>query len=82
MKVWMIFVQTYDSTWLEAAWDDESTAENHSGWQAEVDRVRKLAADNGYLYRILEVEVPGVYEAFEIPSVSARTSVVDTTTSN
>lgn len=69
MKVWMVFVQGDDATWLEAAWDDEMTVENHSGWQAEVDRVRKLAFDNNYEIRTLEVEVPGVHDAFEIPKV-------------
>ena len=61
----MIFVQADDHTWLEAAWDDESTAENHSGWTEEVDRVRKLAYEEKWEMRILEVEVPGVFEAFE-----------------
>lgn len=72
MKVWMIFVQGDDATWLEAAWDDETTAENHPGWQAEVERVRKLAYENHYEMRILEVEVPGVYEAFAITKVQAK----------
>lgn len=65
MKVWMIWVQGDDSTWLESAWDDESTAENPDGWQTEVDRVRKLAFNNDYELRVTEVTIPGVYEAFE-----------------
>jgi hypothetical protein len=72
MTVWMLWVQGDDHTWLEAAWDDESTAENHSGWQAEVDRVRKLAFDNGYEMRIQQVQVPGVFELFEIPTAEAK----------
>lgn len=72
MKVWMIFVQGDDLTWLEAAWDDESTAENPPGWKAEVDRVRKLAYENGYDMRIIAAIVPGVFEAFEIPNVKAH----------
>lgn len=71
MRVWMVWVQGDDATWLEAAWDDESTAGNHDGWQAEVDRCRKLAFENNYEMRIQEVRVPGVYELFEIPRVDA-----------
>lgn len=71
MKVWMLFVQGDGTTWLEAAWDDDSTAGNDSGWVAEVDRVRKMAAENRYEWRCIEVEVPGVFEAFEIPKVQA-----------
>lgn len=71
MKVWLIWIQGDDTTWLEAAWDDNSTAENHSGWQEEVKRVRKLAYENDYEMRIQEVTVPGVYELFEIPTAVA-----------
>ena len=71
MKVWMLWVQGDDSTWLEAAWEDEMTAENRSGYDAEVDRVRKLCFDNDYELRIQPVLVPGVYEMFEMPVVAA-----------
>jgi hypothetical protein len=71
MKVWLIWVQGDDATWLEGAWDDESTAENNDGWQEEVKRVRKLALDNNYEMRIQLANVPGVYEMFEIPEVTA-----------
>jgi hypothetical protein len=73
MKIWMIFVQEGDeATWLEAAWDDEMTAENNEGWQKVVDGAKTLCAHNNYEYRILEVEVGGVYEAFAIPKVKAE----------
>lgn len=72
MKVWMIWIQGDDATWLEDAWDDETTAENHSGWQEVVDKARKLALDNNYEIRIQAVEVPGVYDLFEIPTVAAK----------
>lgn len=71
MTVWMIWVQGDEATWLEAAWDDNSTAENSAGWKAEVERVRKLAYENDYEMRIQEVAVPGVYQLFNIPKVSA-----------
>lgn len=73
MNVWMVWVQGDDTTWLELAWDDESTANNHSGWQEEVERVRKLCFENGYEMRIQEVRVPDVYNLFEIPKVQATT---------
>jgi hypothetical protein len=72
MKVWMLWVQGDGGTWLEAAWDDETTSENGPGWDAEVERVRKLAYDNKYEMRVQEVEVPGVYDMFEIPTATAQ----------
>lgn len=72
MTVWMVWVQGDGTTWLEAAWDDGTTASNHSGWQTEVNRVRKLAYENNYEMRIQQVEVPGVWELFEIPIVKAK----------
>lgn len=71
VKVWMLWVQGDDATWLEAAWEDEMTAENRSGYDAEVGRVRKMCFDNGYELRIQAVQVPGVYELFEMPVVQA-----------
>lgn len=72
MKVWMIWIQGDDATWLEAAWDDESTAENNMGWQATVDKARKLAFDHNYELRIQAVEVPHVYDLFTIPTTTAK----------
>ncbi len=71
MKLWLIWMQSDDSTWLEAAWDDETTAENHSGWKEEYDRCRKLAFEEKYEMRLQAVEVPGVYDLFEIPTMKA-----------
>lgn len=72
MKVWLIWVQGDETTWLEAAWGDDATATDHDGWTAEVDRVRKLAYDSGYEMRIQPVEVPGVWDLFEFATVKAR----------
>lgn len=72
MKFWLLMVQGDDATWLEAAWDDESTAANPEGYKAEVDRVRKLAYDNNYEMRVIEAEIPGIYEAFEIPKAKGE----------
>lgn len=72
MKVWLIWVLGDDSTWLEAAWEDEMTAENRSGYDEDVDRVRDLCHRNGYEMRIQAVLVPGVHDLFEIPTVRAE----------
>lgn len=77
MKIWTIWVDpgTGDPAWLEAAWDDLTTVDNESGWHEEVERVRKLAADNdGYEYRIVAIEVPydEIIGAFEAPVVEGR----------
>jgi len=73
MKLWTIWVQGDDSTWLEAAWEDEMTAENHSGWQTEVERVRVLAYENKYEMRIVVIELDGgaVYDAFDFTVAKA-----------
>jgi hypothetical protein len=71
MKVWLIWVEGTDTTWLEAAWDDDQTVENLPGYKAEVARCRKLAYDNDYEMRIQAVEVPGVFDLFSIPTATA-----------
>lgn len=74
MKLWLIFVQGDDHTWLEAAWDDESTAENHDGWQEEVERIHQMCADNSdlkYEMRVCETVVADVYELFDTPKLRA-----------
>lgn len=71
MKLWLIFIQADDATWLEAALDDESTAQNGSGWEKEVERCRELAHKNGYEMRIVSTEVSGVYELFDAPKLQA-----------
>lgn len=71
MTVWMIWVRGDDYTWLAAAWDDDSTAENNKGWQEEVQRVRDLCHKEGYEYRIQRVSVPKVHDLFDIPKVEA-----------
>jgi hypothetical protein len=77
MKVWCIWMQEEQAEyiWLEAAWCDEQTAENHDGWTEEVNRCRKLAFENKYEMRIQAVEVPGVYDLFDIPSVKAKVAI-------
>lgn len=72
MKVWMIWVQGDDATWLENAMDDDSTAETGGVWEELVKRVEQMCVDNGYVMRIQAVNVPGVYEMFEIPTVDAE----------
>jgi hypothetical protein len=72
--VWMIWLQEDDMTWLGAAWDDNSIAETPKAWDTEVERCRKLAYDNKYEMRIQSVKVPGVYELFDVPSVTALPS--------
>ncbi len=67
----MVWLQGNDATWLEVAWDDESTAASPDGWQEQVDKARKIAFENNYELRIQEVTVPGVYELFDIPKVRA-----------
>lgn len=74
MKVWMIWMRdTLDRyTWLETAWTDDMTAENHPGWEDAVAMARKMVHENpGYEMRIQAVNVPGIMELFEIPEVDA-----------
>lgn len=71
MKLWLIFIQADEHTWLEAAWDDESTAENHAGWQEEVERCRALTEKNGYEMRVVSTDVAGVFELFDAPHLKS-----------
>lgn len=71
MKIWLIVIQGDDTTWVEDAWDDMSTAENRQGWEAAVAKARDLAHDNGYEVRIAPIKVDGVYELFENPELKA-----------
>lgn len=75
MKLWLIFLQEMEHekhTWLEAAWDDETTAENEQGWREEVERCRKIAYEGKYEMRIVAAVVPGIYEAFDIAEIKAK----------
>lgn len=71
ITVWLIWVQDDGYTWLEGAWSDDATADNPHGWVEEVDRVRKLAYENKYEMRIQRATIPGVFQLFEIPGVTA-----------
>lgn len=65
MTVWMIWVQGDDHTWLEAAWDEDSRSANNDGWIADLDRVRKLCAEERYEYRVQQVNVRHVFKLFQ-----------------
>lgn len=72
MTVWQIWVRGDDHIWLEAAWDDDSTAENPEGWKKTVDRCRALSPT--YEVRVQKVSVPGVFDLFEVPAAEALTT--------
>ncbi len=42
MKIWMIWIEddSGEFHWMSTAWDDDSTAENHEGWQEAVKKAR------------------------------------------
>jgi hypothetical protein len=72
MKVWLIVMQGDDSTWVEDAWDDDSTAENHQGWEEAVEKARQTVRDNDYELRVIPVEIDGIHEAFDVPELQGR----------
>lgn len=74
MKIWLIWVQdpSDEATWLAAAWDDERTAESRGDYEADIDRIQQMCLKNRYEMRIQAVNVPGVYNLFEIPEVTAE----------
>lgn len=71
MRIWTIWVQADTATWLEGAWDDESTAENRSGYDEAVDKADKIARENGGAMRVIAVDIPdaAVFGAFDAPVV-------------
>jgi hypothetical protein len=82
LTTWMIWVRERGrdgegdgQVWLEAAWENDMTYENPSGWEAEIDRVRKLC-EGPYEMRIQKVHVPGVLELFATPEVEAETDEI------
>lgn len=72
MKLWLIWVQADGDTWLEDAWTDDQTAENNDAWREAVEKARANARQNDGEMRIQAVRVPGVFELFEIPEVTAE----------
>jgi hypothetical protein len=72
MIVILHWLQGDDTTWLEAAWDVDTTIENPDGYQEENERIRKLAYANGYLHRVQRVKVPGVFQLFEAGQATAE----------
>lgn len=72
MRMWTIWVQAVDgATWLEAAWDDVSSAENPEGYREAVEKADRTAKENGGTMRVIAVEVSdsAILKAFEIPVV-------------
>lgn len=72
MRIWLIVLSGDDATWVEGAWDDESTTENPSGWREAVDKARKTAHAANYEMRVVAVEVKGIYDLFENPVLTGE----------
>jgi len=69
MDIWMIWAHDgYGHHWLVDAWDDDSTAENWTGWQKAV---REAKADNDGRVVVVKssVNFDKVLEAFNVPNV-------------
>ena len=69
MKLWTIWIQADEVTWLESAWDDAMTAENRSGYEEALANAEKTAESSDGLMRVVCIEVPdeAIFGAFEIP---------------
>jgi hypothetical protein len=74
VRIWTLWVQADEATWLEGAWDDESTAENHDGYLEAVDKAARVAKDNGGEMRVIAIDVPyeSVFSAFKVPIVKGQ----------
>jgi hypothetical protein len=75
MKLWTIWIRADDGgTWLHSAWDDDSTAESHDAYEADVDKAKESATANAGAMRVLAVEVPdgAIYGAFKVPETQGR----------
>jgi hypothetical protein len=71
MRLWTIWIQADEATWLESAWDDESTAENRSGYEAAIDKAEEVARSNKGEMRVIAIDVPdrSIFAAFD-PAVA------------
>lgn len=74
MRIWTIWVQAHTATWLEGAWDDESTAEERSGYDEAVDKAAEIARQNKGQMRVIAVDVPdiSIFAAFDVPVVGGQ----------
>jgi hypothetical protein len=69
VKLLLIFIQGDETTWLEAAWDEQSASESPDEWQETIKDARYTAQQNGGEFRVATVEVEGVYGLFEVPEL-------------
>jgi hypothetical protein len=71
MRLWTIWIQADETTWLESAWDDETTAENRSGYEEAVDKAEETARVNKGAMRVIAIDVPdrSIFGAFD-PAVA------------
>lgn len=70
MTIWMIWVQepSTGALWLVESWDDDSTAENTTGWEEAVQKARKEhGAENVRIVRG-DVDFNVIEKAFQIPN--------------
>lgn len=77
MRLWTIWVQASDgATWLESAWDDESSAENPDGYATSIDAAQKVAEANKGVMRVLAVDLPddAVFDMFKPKAVTAMST--------
>jgi len=76
MRLWTIWIQAGEATWLEAAWDDESTAENRSGYEDAVSKAEQVARENKGEMRVIAIDVPdrSIFGAFDPPVVAGEVS--------
>lgn len=77
MKIYMIWAQdNYGHAWLVDAWDDDSVAENYTGWQEALAKA-KLDEDEYTTIRVVtgEVDMDKVYAAFEPSHAGTITGV-------
>ena len=68
----MIWLSDGETTWLAEAWDDETAADNGTGWDEAFKKATANADRDGYQWRVQFVRVPGVYKLFDVPEVTAE----------
>lgn len=71
MDIYLIWAQDPDGdvTWLVDAWDDDTIAENYSGWREKIVQAEKDYEPQNVRIVKAYIDFDGVRKAFEVPRV-------------
>lgn len=69
MDIYMLWASDGDVLWLVDAWDDDTIAENHSGWTEKISQAEKDYGPSNVRIIKATVNFDSIRKAFEVPRV-------------